>query len=48
MYDNETTVFSLNLGTIGYRVTEIILGIPYGIQADMFSLGVVLFEMCLG
>ncbi|KAM3144625.1 hypothetical protein pb186bvf_003232 [Paramecium bursaria] len=48
MYDNETTVFNLNLGTIGYKAPEIILGMPYGIQADMFSMGVVLFEMCLG
>lgn len=48
MYDNETTVFNLNLGTVGYKAPEIMNGIPYGIQADMFSLGVVLFEMCLG
>ena len=34
--------------TLAYRSPEVLLGIPFGYQIDLWSLGVLLFEICVG
>ena len=37
-----------DIQTIAYRAPEVLLGVPFGQQIDMWSLGILLVEICIG
>ena len=37
-----------DLQTLSYRAPEVLLGVPFGYQIDMWSLGILLIEICIG
>ena len=37
-----------DLQTLSYRAPEVLLGVPFGYQIDIWSLGILLIEVCIG
>ena len=37
-----------DMQTLPYRAPEVLLGVPFGYQIDMWSLGILLVEVCIG
>ena len=37
-----------DMQTLPYRAPEVLLGVPFGYQIDMWSLGILLVEICMG
>lgn len=37
-----------DLQTLSYRAPEVLLGVPFGHQIDVWSLGILLIELCIG
>ena len=37
-----------DLQTLSYRAPEVLLGVPFGYQIDMWSVGILLIEICIG
>lgn len=39
---------SYDIQSLPYRAPEVLLGVPFGFQIDVWSLGIVLVELCIG